>query len=511
MGSINNVNATKTILFALAMIVQLSLLIGFIIRFNRYFATFYGFSVLLSVLVVLWIISSRSNPAYKMAWIIPIMIFPIFGGLFYLFFGGNRIGKRTKEKMQSILMQTMNSAVLDEEVLEMAGRSDPYAAKQAGYIHRCANYPLYRNSQTDYLGSGEEKFEKLKAELQKARKFIFLEYFIIEGGLMWDSILTILKEKAAEGVDVRVMYDGAGCINTLPLHYGRTLNEYGIKSCMFNPMIPILSARHNFRDHRKIAVIDGATGFVGGINLADEYINEVEKHGHWKDAAVMLKGEAVWSLTAMFLSMWNYSKGIDEDPFIYRDNDLRTDREEFDGYIQPFADTPLDDEPVSETIYLNMIYNAKKSIYISTPYLILGNEMVTALCSAAKSGVDVKIITPHHGDKYVVHAVTRSYYPVLVESGVKILEYLPGFIHSKTITADDECGIVGTINMDYRSLYLHFECGVWMYGCSCVKDMAADFNEMVAICKEMTADELKKTTFLKAFFNSILRLFAPLM
>lgn len=511
MKPIYQVRAFRTIFFTVSIAVQLLIVIGFILLFNQYFAAFYGFSICVSMAAVVWILNNRNNPVYKMAWIVPIMLFPIFGGLFYLFFNGNRTGRRTKEKMKSIQRQTLEALAANEQIPELMEKEDPDAAKQSRYIQKYAYYPPYRNEGSEYLGSGEKKFKRLTAELEKAERYIFLEYFIIEEGLMWNSILAILKEKAAKGIDVRVLYDGAGCLETLPFNFIKKLSEYGIQGCVFNPMIPVLSARLNNRDHRKIAVIDGAVGFVGGINLADEYINEVEKYGHWKDAAVMLKGEAVWSLTVMFLSMWNYVSGAEDHPLLYRRNDLLKTEAFNDGYIQPFADSPLDDEPVSETVYLNLIYNAKKYVYITTPYLIINNEMVTALCTAAKSGIDVRIITPCHGDRHFVHAVTRSYYPVLVESGVKILEYTPGFIHSKTLAADDEYGVVGTINMDYRSLYLHFECGIWLYRSSCILDIRRDFEEMIPICRAITEEELKKTCWVKTLFCSVLRLFAPMM
>ncbi|HML37621.1 MAG TPA: cardiolipin synthase [Bacillota bacterium] len=530
MKPVHKAKTFKITIFAIAIAIQVLLIIGFILLFNQYFAAFYGFSIFLSVATVIWILNKRENPAYKIAWIIPIMIFPIFGGLFYLFLNGNRTGNKTKEKMNAIRQQTLECLETNEEVSERLEREDPDAAKQSRYIQRYAGYPLFLNEEAEYLSSGEEKFERLMEELEKAERYIFLEYFIIQEGLMWNSILEILKAKAAKGIDVRVLYDGAGCMETLPFNFIKKLGEYGIKACVFNPMIPVLSIRLNNRDHRKIAVIDGVVGFVGGINLADEYINEVNRHGHWKDAAIMLKGKAVWNLMVMFLSMWNYVSGANDNPCAYRGEeqclycgnsvpeqekpggDLHLFAEgPGDGYIQPFADSPLDDEPVSETVYLNLIYNAQKYIYITTPYLILDNEMVTALCTASKSGVDVRIITPYHGDKRFVHASTRSYYPILVESGIKIYEYTPGFIHSKTIAIDDEYGVVGTINMDYRSLYLHFECGIWMYRSKCICDIRRDFEEIIPICKAMTEEELKKTGWIVTLIRSVLRVFAPLL
>ena len=261
----------------------------------------------------------------------------------------------------------------------------------------------------------------------------------------------------------------------------------------------------------KIAIIDGYSGFTGGINLADEYINVIEKHGHWKDSAIMLKGEAVWSMTVMFLSMWGYLRVVNEDFNQFRKSISLNHEIASDGYYQPFADSPLDDEAVGETVYMNLINKARRYIYITTPYLIIDNEMVTALSIAAKGGVDVRIITPCCPDKRMVQTVTRSFYKNLVESGVKIYEYTPGFIHSKTYVSDDEYGVVGTINMDYRSLYLHFECGIWMYGCSSLIDMKYDFFDTLKVCKQITLEDIKEMKWYKILEGSILRVFAPLM
>lgn len=497
---------------AVAILIQLLVLIGVILRFNNYFVLFYGVSILISMISVLGIINNHINPAYKIAWIIPILLFPVFGGLFYIFFGGNKMGKRAKRKMKSIVNKTRKALPPQELILEEIEAQNQAAANQSRYIQNYAYCPPYINTTTEYLSIGEKKFERLKSELRRAERYIFLEYFIIEEGLMWDSILDILAEKASKGVDVRVIYDDVGCLLTLPYRYDKKLEEMGIKCYVFNPLIPILSPSLNNRNHRKIAVIDGHTGFTGGINLADEYINRFEKHGHWKDSAIMLKGEAVWSMTVMFLSMWGYLSGTEEDFEQFKpDNLLLENSKDKKGYVQPFADNPLDDETVGEIVYLNLINKARKYVYITTPYLIIDNEMVTALSAAAKGGVDIRIITPHCADKWYVHAVTRSYYKVLIENGVKIYEYTPGFIHSKTYVSDDEYGVVGTINMDFRSLYLHFECGVWMYDCISISEMKSDFLNTLQICKEVTIEELRDVKWYKALGRSILRAFAPLM
>lgn len=495
-----------------ALLVQLLVIIGVILKFNEYFVFFYGGSILISMVAVLGIINNHINPAYKLAWIIPILLFPIFGGLFYIFFGGNKLGKRAKRKMKSIEDKTRKALPPQEFILKEMESQNENAANQSRYIQNYAYSPPYDNTETEYLPIGEMKFERLKEELRRAEHYIFLEYFIIEEGEMWNSILDILAEKVLKGVDVRVIYDDAGCLFTLPYRYDKKLEEMGIKCRVFNPLIPILSPKLHNRDHRKIAIIDGHTGFTGGINLADEYINRFEKHGHWKDSAIMLKGKAVWSMTVMFLSMWGYLTGVEEDFKHFKYDVLSLEKQKHGGgYVQPFADNPLDNETVGELVYLNLINKARKYVYITTPYLIIDNEMMTALSAAAKSGIDIRIITPHHADKWYVHSVTRSYYKVLIESGVKIYEYTPGFIHSKTYISDDEYGVVGTINMDYRSLYLHFECGVWLYKCSSIIEMKNDFLSTLELCREITLEDLKNIRWYKVLGRSVLRAFAPLM
>lgn len=493
------------------MLLQLIFLIAVIRRFNEYFVFFYGASVLLSLIVVLWIINKKDNPAYKIAWIIPILLFPIFGGLFYIIFGGDKLSKHIKQKMKFIVDKTKDVLAHNDSVLDEIALQDELARNQSRYIQNYGFYPPQCNTQTEFLPIGEVKFAKLLEELSKAERYIFLEYFIIEEGLMWNSILDILVKKASQGVDVRVIYDDAGCLFTLPYGYDKKLEKMGVKCCIFNPLIPLLSPRLNNRDHRKITVIDGRVGFTGGINLADEYINKIDKHGHWKDTAIMLKGEAVWSLTVMFLTMWDYLRGVDED-FSKFKVDYAAEKEiGCQGYVQPFADSPLDDEPVGETVYLNLINKARHYVYITTPYLILNTELEKALTSASKAGVDIRIITPHVPDKWYVHEVTKSFYKSLVESGVRIYEYTPGFMHAKNFVVDDEYGIVGTINLDYRSLFTHFECGVWMYRTSSIKEIKKDFLGTLQVCTEITMDDFNNIKWYQTLTGSLLRIFSPLM
>ncbi len=499
----------RVVITALLIVLQALLLFGFIWKLDNYFVYFYAGSVLLSLLITLGIINSKSNPAYKIAWLIPILLFPVFGGLVYLLFGSDRTGRYLRKKLQGIGTE-MDNVIGEAHRRSGAEQLPPDAANQSRYISHCAYCPPYQNTTTEYLPLGEVKFERMVEELKKAKHYIFLEYFIIQEGKMWNTILDILRQKAAEGVDVRVIYDDMGCIMILPTGYDRTLEQMGIKCRIFNPFVPILSSRFNTRDHRKICVIDGNVGFTGGINLADEYINAYEKHGHWKDTSILLKGEAVFNLTVMFLSMWDYLDGTTGKTDYSRYYPTVWD-ENAKGYVQPFADNPLDDEAVGETVYLNLINKAKRYVYITTPYLILSSEMLTALTSAAKCGVDVRIITPHIPDKWYVHAVSRSHYQTLIEAGVKIYEYTPGFIHAKTFVVDDDYAVVGTINLDYRSLYLHFECAVWMYQTPSVAQVRDDFFKTQRISQEITLEECRSLSFPRRLGRSVLRVFAPLM
>lgn len=502
---------SRVVLVTAAILIQIFTLILVIWKFTNYFVYFYIVCTVLSLLTVLWIVNGKSNHAYKLAWIIPIMAFPIFGGLFYLMFGGNKSSKRNRRKMQEIADKMKESLVQNPEIMKCLEQENGSAANQAEYIMKYSDCPVYVNTTTEYLTPGEKKFERLLEELKKAKRFIFLEYFIINKGIMWGTILEILKEKAALGVDVRVIYDDVGCLMTLPYGYDKELEGMGIKCCVFNPFVPVLSIRLNNRDHRKIAVIDGHTAFTGGINLADEYINAYEKHGHWKDSAIVIHGEAVWNLTVMFLSMWSFLRKVEEDYKVFKPSLEYEGGLTAEGYVQPFADTPLDDEAVGESVYLNLIGKAVKYIYISTPYLILDNEMSTALCLAAKRGVDVHIVTPHIADKWYVHCVSRSNYEVLLESGVCIYEYTPGFIHSKTFVTDDMFAVVGTINLDYRSLFLHFECGVWMYNTKSVMEVKSDYLNMLEICKKITPEYNENVKWYIRLGRTVLKLFAPLM
>lgn len=483
----------------------------FVLRFfETRFVWFYAAGVLLSVLTGLHVISSGMNPAYKIAWLVPILLLPIFGGLMYLMFGTVRTSAGERRRMQVIGARYRAAMAPHAPELEALAAADPDAGLHARYLTHMAGCAPWRATATRYLPLGEDYFAAMTAQLRQAKKFIFLEYFIIEEGRMWDEILAILEEKVRQGVDVRVLYDDLGCLFTLPRRYDRTLARRGIRTCVFHRFNSILNSRFNTRDHRKICVVDGDVGFTGGVNLADEYINAVVKHGHWKDTGIELRGQAVFGLTTMFLSVWDYLSG-DEDDFAAFAPSAAAAATPDDGAVLPYTDTPFDDEPVGETVYMNLINRARRYVWITTPYLIIDNEMMTALRTAARAGVDVRIITPGIADKKAVKMLTRSHYEPLLRAGVRIFEYTPGFIHAKTFVCDDRYAVVGTINLDYRSLYLHYEDAVWMAGSSAVAAVRDDYLATLTRCHEVTPDEAKTKNAFARLGLAVLRAFAPLM
>lgn len=498
----------RSVFVGLSLLAQIATLLVMVVTFSEYTETFYWCLVAISVLAALAIVGSRMEPGYKIAWLLLILPFPVFGGVFFLMVGGGAVPKRTRRRMQGMLKKTaqvLRDDFKSDDLLPLGGD----AAGQASYLERRAACPAYTNTETEYFPLGDTAFPRMLEELEKAEKYIFLEYFIIQPGVFWDSILAILERKAAQGVEVRVMYDDMGCMFTLPRDYNEILTRKGIQCRVFNRFLPVMSLRLNNRDHRKLMIIDGKVGFTGGINLADEYINVKKRFGHWKDSAILLEGDAVWSMTVMFLTMWDHIASWDEDFDRFRPPAAPV--RPWTGYVQPYTDPPLDSEAVGQAVYLNMIAKAKKYIYITTPYLVIDVATNTALCNAAKSGVDVRLITPHIPDKKYVFQVTRAHYPPLLEAGVKIYEYTPGFIHAKNFVVDDRFATVGTVNLDYRSLFLHFEDGVWLCEAPCIRDIRQDFEETLKVCEPVSLRRAKHPNILLQLYRSILRVFAPLM
>lgn len=490
------------------LLIQIGFLVLILTKFNYAMPYFYIAMELVGILVLLEIINNKANPNYKIAWIIPVLTIPIFGTFFYLMFGSKKNNKidRTTKIINKVFKENL---IQDEDILKELKKDNLDAYNEINYLLN-NNFPVYNNTNIEYFKVGEAYYTKLIEELKKAKYFIFLEFFIIHEGKMWNTILEVLKEKVKQGVDVRVIYDDIGCIVTLPSKYYKKLRNYGIKAISFNQFVPILTSKLNNRDHRKILIIDGNIGFTGGINIADEYINEITRFGYWKDNGIMLKGDAVWSLTVMFLTTWDYVSNTKDDFNKFRPNYYECINTISNSYIQPYDDSPMDNEVVGKNVYLNLIHRAKKYIYITTPYLILDDEVENALILASKSGVDVRIITPGIADKKIVNEVTKAYYPNLINNGIKIYEYKKGFIHAKTFLVDDLYATVGTINLDYRSLYLHFECGVFIYKDKCITDIKKDFEETFDESNIINKNDTK-VDFIRVFKRAILKLFAPLM
>ncbi len=490
------------------LVLQIALMVMAVYSSSQTYQWIYNLLSFLSVVVVLHVISRAKRAPYKLLWSVILLAFPLFGGLMYLLVRYQGVTMTFKKHLKRAEASLSSLLTQSESVKEAFLKEHPQNAKDCRYLTETCGFFVYHNASATYLSPGEEKFKAMLNALEQAERFIFLEYFIIEEGRMWNSILDILKRKAKEGVDVRLIYDDLGCFLLLPHDYEKKLAGMGIRCVVFNKFRPALSTLQNHRDHRKIAVIDGKWAFCGGVNLADEYINEKLRFGHWKDATVMITGPAVDSFTCMFLTLWQALTDEKTDAAAYLAPESREAGS--DGYVIPYCDSPVDDEYVGEKVYLNVINGAKQYLYIQTPYLIIDDSMVSALTLAAKSGVDVRIMTPGVPDKRYVHLTTRSYYSELLEGGVKIYEYTPGFLHSKVMVADDTVATVGTVNLDYRSLYLHFECGTWLCGSQAVCDIRADFEKTLPLCKEISPKDCKNGIF-RRVLQSLFRLFAPLM
>lgn len=461
----------------------------------------------ISIFMVIYILSLHSGKLdVKLPWIVLILLFPIFGTLSYFLFNEQKLRTKIVKNLEGQICNAEHLVHQDDIINTKLLKDNKRMFQQSSYMFSSNNLPPFMNSSTKYFNIGEAYYTELLDQLQKARKFIFIESFIIDEGKMWNSILEILKEKVSQGVEVRVIYDDWGNILTLPYNYNKQLEKLGINCVVFNPFLPVVSIRHNNRDHKKIVIIDGSIGFTGGINIADEYINEKERFGHWKDSGIMIKGDAVKSLTFMFLETWHCYKDKTEDCTKY----FSSEKYPSDGFVQPYIDSPADNELVARNVYINILNDATDYVYITTPYLIMDPELTSSIISAAKRGVDVKIITPHIPDKWYVHLVTQSHYYPLVKAGAKLYEYTPGFIHAKNVICDDIVATVGTVNFDYRSLYHNYECGVWMYKSSAISDMKKDFRETLKVSQKITAETLAKTNIFKIIISGILKFFSPL-
>lgn len=503
----------RTTLLVLLILFQIAVLIGGFALLDKYVFIFNYILGFVSLVILLYILNARQNASFKLTWIMLILFAPFFGVIFYLF---TRVQPGTlfiARRIESTLEAQRPYLAQSPELLRRLEAESPETAGLARYIHDSGNYPAYENTQVKYFPLGEDKFREMVKQLKQAKEFIFMEYFIVDKGFMWDTILEILAEKVKEGVEVRFMYDGTCSLSLLPPKYPEKMRELGIQCKVFSPIKPFLSTHQNNRDHRKVLVIDGHTAFTGGVNLADEYINEIQRFGHWKDTAVMVRGDAVRSFTLMFLQMWDIGEsGTPTLTEKYMRYDFTPEPDlPCEGYVIPYGDSPYDTEYVGERVYMDILYNAKKYVHIMTPYLILDEEMITALTYAVKRGVEVIIMMPHVPDKIYAYLLARTYYGQLIDEGVQIYEYTPGFVHAKVFTSDDEKAVVGTINLDFRSLYLHFEDAVYIYKNSAVADAEADFQETLKKCQKITKQDCREYNSLKKILGRVLRLVAPLM
>ena len=501
---------------SLAVLAQLLALMLGLVYFGQHYVIFYFCSTAVGVLCALHVINGRSNPEMKAAWLVPILLVPFFGGVIYILLGRSRMSRKSRMRMER--NADMLRRAFAREYQQQAQWLEPYGervARESRGIVNMSGYPVFSGTDTEFLATGEIFWQRLLQELEKAQKYIFLEYYIIQEGEMWQRILDVLGRKAAQGVEVRLMYDDIGCISRLPADYPSKLRAMGIQVCVFNPYMPVLTSTANNRDHRKICVIDGNTAFVGGINLADEYIDRVRYFGYWKDSALVMRGNAAWGFAVMFLDMWDLINRGREDWSQFRPDPALTAGVRGQGLVQPMCTAPYSQISLSESTLINIIRNATKYVYLSTPYLIPTHDLITAMVTAARSGVDVRVITPNIPDKKIIFAATRAHYMQLIEAGVKVYEYSPGFMHAKQVVSDDRVAMVGSMNLDFRSMYLNYESMAWLLDVPCIADIRADMEETMRLSERITQEKCRALitsgSLPHRLLRSILRVFSPLM
>lgn len=608
-AKIRNIVFSRFIITAVLLMLQIWILFLFYGWLKEYIQVGMAFATGLGIVLIIYMVNSANASTYKLAWVLIFAIFPVFGTLLFLYIRTNIGHIRPRKILGEILDETKPYSVTEISTQRLIEKEDDRFINLKRYIEKVGGYPAWTDTKVEYYSFGEEAYEPLLEAIRGAKKFIFLEFFIVEPGKFWNNMLDALEKKVKEGVEVRMLYDDFGCIATLPRNYYNVLRKKGINSRAYAEMLPVLSTHYNNRDHRKILVVDNKVGFTGGINLADEYINEVSRFGKWKDCMVRLEGKGVNSLTLMFLQMWNsvyvqyrspemYQKylelpenGIGENEIraveaaeyspdkradeqvkkvqdivqkvmpepevvegtenkeagdnpetaldVVPENEagaaldvvpedkaetaldvvpedkqgiaLDVKPEEDLGYVIPYGDGPYRTENVAENVYMDIISHATKYVYIMTPYLMLSDEMTHCICYAAKSGVDVRLLLPHIPDKKMIFAITRSHYRELMAAGVRIYEFTPGFVHSKVVLADDKIGVVGTINFDFRSLFLHYECGCLIYKNKELGKIKDDFLDAFSQSQQMDRETYKKISAFQRLCGWVLNLLAPLL
>ena len=507
-----NVIFGRTMLVVLTLALQIGLLVvifSSLQSMQSMLPFYYALLLLLYGVAILHLVNKNSEPTTKITWILLVVLAPPVGLALYLFVeldvGHRMLNRRLGELMAETTMLLPEPTGLPEGAAEAA----PGLVGLTRYTWEHGRFTLYGNTSVRYLPSGEASLEAMLEDLRTAKDFIFLEFFIIEEGYMWGRVLKVLEDKAREGVEVRVMYDGTCALFRLPYRYPEMLKKLGIQCKMFSPIRPMISAHYNNRDHRKILVVDGRVAYTGGVNLADEYVNKIEKFGHWKDVSLRLEGEAVRSFTLMFLQMWNVNETGDR--YARYLDAPEGGPVKAPGWVLPYGDSPVDNERVGELVYTDILSRAQRYVHIMSPYLILDTEMLAALTFAAKRGVEVCVLLPHIPDKRYAFALAKTHYAELLQAGVRIFEYSPGFVHAKVFVSDDCKAVVGTINMDYRSFYLHFECAAYMRDVPAVADIEADFQATLASSHEITDGDVKRIPLTTRVAGWLLKVFAPVM
>ena len=499
----------RYILAVMITLLEVIAIIGVVVLLCIKIPYFYVAAYLTEFFCVIKIISSNDNPEYKIPWLLFVLILPVVGFMLYFIFYSRTFKKKFVKRLEK-LYKAKYPENSEENFLKLKAENLE-AYNQAKLLCSLSYSNIFTNTKQKYFSLGEEMFESMLVDLKNAHKFIYLEYFIIEEGEFWNSVLEILKEKASSGVDVRVVFDDIGCMQTLPGNYAIELSKFGIKATPFSRLKGQADNEFNNRSHRKIMVIDGLIGYTGGINIADEYINKVQRFGHWKDVGIRLEGKAVYELTKLFLIDYGINvKNLPEnlpDNVLFPPSNLTEN-----GYIIPFGDgpAPIYQRRVAKSLIVDMLSNAKNYAYIMTPYLIIDNDTCLALENASLKGVDVRIIVPHVPDKKIVFEMTKTFYERLMKAGVKIYEYEKGFVHAKCYLVDDKIAMVGTINMDYRSLVHHFENGVWLYNTDCISNIKKDMIDTLSKCIYIKPESIKKNP-IQRFIRAIVRIFAPLL
>lgn len=498
----------RVLVAGLFILVQVGLLVALVYAISLQAVWVYIPLWLASVIAVVVIINRKGNPSFKMAWIVFILLAPFCGGLIFLLWGSGKTTPAMRKRWRVLSARAAKTLPQDPQTVEKLKYADLFHSIQSDYLYRESSFPVYDNTHTTFYPSGEEFFLSVISEMESAERFIFLEFFILAEGQLWDRMLNVLKRKVKEGVEVRILYDDFGSIKRQRDNFPEWLEKMGIKVSIFNPLRPSVDLFLNNRNHRKIVVIDGKVSFTGGLNIGDEYINLEHPYGHWCDSGVRICGKATRSFTAMFCTMWN---SINPEDTIRLEEYYTDYALPCAGFVQPYSDAPLGSTNPAEGLYMKILSSARQYVYITSPYLILDNTMITQLSLAAKSGVDVRIITPKKWDKWYVHPVTQYYYDELLEAGVRIYEYTPGFIHAKMFVSDDAVATVGTINVDYRSFYFHFECGAWICGNDTVLEIRDHVKGLFRECEEIRPEKWKRRPAIMKFRQSVLHLFAPFM